>query len=233
MMAVFPPSFRMRLLLAIVGALVAAGPVGAASDPVTAREAIGRAVVARMGGDVAVEVLTLDMPDGAPDRFVDATPDPAGRLGRAIRFSLIPARGSRVQATATLRVVGEYVVARRDLVRGATIEAGDVEVRRAEVIDTPLRRLPDGEQVVGSRVLRPLRADSVVLPGTVAIRRAVEPGDRITAVALVGDVRVSAELRATDGGETGDVIRVVNTDTRRSLRGRIVGEGLVEVGYAR
>jgi flagella basal body P-ring formation protein FlgA len=82
-------------------------------------------------------------------------------------------------------------------------------------------------------MLRPVPAGAVLLPGSVMIRRAVEPGDRITAVAIAGDIQVSAELTATDGGEPGDVIRVVNTDTRRSLRGRVIAEGLVEVGYAR
>src|SRR5690606_20322621 len=116
---------------------------------------------------------------------------------------------------------------------GMTVADEDVQVVRAELRGTPLRRLPKGDQVIGSRVLRPVPANAVLLPGAVVLRRAVEPGDRITAVAITGDIRVSAELRATDGGEPGDVIRVVNTDTRRSLRGRVIGEGLVEVGYAR
>jgi flagella basal body P-ring formation protein FlgA len=217
-------SARVRLALALAAVFVPAVPVHAAGDEVTAREAITRAVVARMGDTVAVDVLTVDLPAGAVDRFVEAKPDPAARLGRAIRFTLVPARGPRVVVTANLRVVGEHVVARRDLGRGVTVTGDDVQVVRAEVRDTPLRRLPSGEQVMGSRVLR---------PGAVVLRRAIEPGDRITAVAIAGDIRVSAELTATDGGEPGDVIRVVNTDTRRSLRGRVIGEGLVEVGYAR
>jgi flagella basal body P-ring formation protein FlgA len=226
-------SARVRLALALAAVFVPAVPVHAAGDEVTAREAITRAVVARMGDTVAVDVLTVDLPAGAVDRFVEAKPDPAARLGRAIRFTLVPARGPRVVVTANLRVVGEHVVARRDLGRGVTVTGDDVQVVRAEVRDTPLRRLPSGDQVMGSRVLRPVPANAVLLPGAVVLRRAIEPGDRITAVAITGDIRVSAELTATDGGEPGDVIRIVNTDTRRSLRGRVIGEGLVEVGYAR
>jgi flagella basal body P-ring formation protein FlgA len=212
---------------------VPAPPTLAAPELVSAREAIVRAVDERMGGSTVVEILTLDVVGEGPEQFVEATPDPAARLGRPIRFTLVPERGRRVLAIATLRVVAEHVVARHDLTRGSTVEADDVEVVRAELQDTPLRRLPTGDQVVGSRVLRPVPAKGVVLPGAVVVRRAIEPGDQIIGVALVGDIRVSAELRATDGGEAGDVIRVVNTDTQRILRGRIVGEGLVEVGYVR
>lgn len=213
-------------------------PVHAASAPVqpvemTAREAIVRAVIDRMGDGVTVDVVTLDLPEGAPPAFVEARPDPAARLGRAVRFTLIAGHGSRVIVTATLRVIADHIVTRRDLLRGMTVSADDVQLVRGEVQDVPVRRLPAGDQIIGSRVLRPVPASAVLLPGAVVLRRLVEPGDRITAVAISGDVRVSAELTATDGGERGDVIRVVNTDTRRSLRGRVIGEGLVEVGYAR
>lgn len=228
-------SVRLRLAVLLAALLLAAATLHARSSTPTlsAREAIVQAVTARMGEGVTVDVVTLDLPEGAPQAFVEARPDPAARLGRAIRFTLIAGRGSRVLATATLRVVADHVVTRRDLLRGMTVSADDVQIVRAEVQHVPVRRLPAGEQVIGSRVLRPVAANVVLLPGAVVLRRAVEPGDRITAVAISGDVRVSAELTATDGGDPGDVIRVVNTDTRRSLRGRVVGEGLVEVGYAR
>lgn len=226
------PAVRLRIAILLATLLSAVATLHAAPADVPARAAIVQAVVERMGGHVSVEVLTLDLPANAPEAFIEATPDPAARLGRPIRFTLL-ARGVRVAATATVRVVTEHVVARRDLPRNSTVSADDVEVIRAEVRDVPIRRLPAGDQVIGSRVLRPVAARSVLLPGAVVLRRAVEPGDRITAVAITGDVQVSAELTATDGGDPGDVIRMVNTGTRRSLRGRVIGEGLVEVGYAR
>jgi len=224
------------LLVPMLALVVSGVPVAAAqlsSAAMTATEAIQRAVTTRMGDGSVVEVLSLDLPATAPEKFVEARPDPAARLGRPIRFTLIPREGARVLVTATLRVVGDHVVARRDLGRGMTVVADDVQVVQGEVVGTPLRRLPTGDQVIGSRVLRPVPAAGVVLPGAVAFRRAVEPGDRITAVAIAGDIRVSAELTATDGGDPGDVIRVVNTDSRRSLRGRVISEGLVEVGHVR
>lgn len=226
-------TFVMPLILALATALPAAAAARGAQADVPAAEAISRAVNERLGGSVEVEVLTLALPDGAGDRFVEAKPDPSGRLGRPIRFTLVPAHGSVVTATATLRVVGEHVVAARDLLRATTIAGGDVVVVRGELTDMPIRRVPESDQVMGSRVLRPVPSGSVLLPGSVLLRRAVEPGDRITAVAIAGDIEVSASMTATDGGDPGDVIRVVNTDTRRSLRARVIDEGMVEVGYER
>lgn len=221
-----------RVALVLAAALAATASVHTRPALLAIEDAVRRAVVDRMGA-VDVDVVAIDMPvpDGA--RFRSARPDPAARLGRAMRFTLVPEAGPMRFATVTLRVAGEHVVAERDLGRGETVAEGDVTVVRGELIDTPLRRLPTGDQVLGSRVLRPIAARSIVLPGSVVVRRAVEPGDRVTAVAASGPIQVSATLTAADGGQPGDVIRVINTDTRKTLRGRIVKEGLVEVGYAR
>jgi flagella basal body P-ring formation protein FlgA len=219
---------------ALIALLASASLVGArVLDPVTADVAIERAVRERVGEGVDVVVVSVDLPERAGKVFRRATPDPAARLGGPMRFTLVPPSGPAVVAVVTLRVTGEHVVAVRNLDRGQTVAIDDVAVVRDELRMAPLRRLPVGAQVIGSRVLRPVKAGAVVLPGAVAVRRAVEAGDTVTVTAVSGDIRVSAQLTATDGGDPGDVIRVVNTDTRRSLRGRIVREGMVEVSHAR
>jgi len=227
-------SWRAFVMLGVMAALLSSARLHAGPAEWPAAEAISRAVSGRMGEGAVVEVVALVLHGGtADDRFVEARPDPAARLGRPTRFTLRRARGGVVTATATLRVTAEHVVTQNALTRGATVAAGDIRVVRGEIRDTPIRRLPTGEQVQGSRVLRPIVAGALILPGAVVVRRAIEAGDRVTAVAHAGDVQVSAAMTATDGGDPGDVIRVVNADTRRSLRGRVVSEGVVEVGYAR
>lgn len=233
MMRAWHPRAAIAFAIAFAIALPASATRADRGAPMTAVEAIRRAVDERLGGGNDVAIVTIDVPERAGAAFTSARPDPAARLGRPMRFTLVPVSGSPVVAVATLQVVGHHVVAQRSLARHDIIAAEDVSTVRGELRDMPIRRLPSGEQLMGSRVLRPIAAGSVVLPGAVAVRRAVEPGDKVTVVAVYGDIEVSATLRATDGGDPGDVIRVVNTDTRRSLRGRVVKEGLVEVNYAR
>ena len=54
-------------------------------------------------------------------------------------------------------------------------------------------------------------------------------GQKITATARVGSVEVSSIFIAVDSGAAGDVIRILNPDTKRTLRARVVSTGLVEV----
>jgi flagella basal body P-ring formation protein FlgA len=196
---------------------------------------IRAAVAARLGVPATIDVASIDAPSrpGLPTMFRAARPDPSARLGRPMRFALQPATGMPVTVIAVVHVVAEHVVAARAIDRNETMTPDAMRVVSEELRDVPLRKVLTPSQVRGGRVLRPMAAGATVMPGAVIVRRAIEPGDKVTVVAVSGDVQVSAELIAADGGDAGDVIRVVNPDTRKDLRGRIVKEGLVEVNYAR
>lgn len=208
-----------------------------AVEPTVGRSAealIREAVAARLAVQAHVDVVSISLPSNRGDvLFTSVRIDPAAWLGRPLRITLTPTSGAPVIGATGVRVVASHVVAARDLERGARLVGADVEVREAELVGIPLRRLPQMEQIIGGRTLRTVKAGTILLPGAVAVRRAVEAGDEVTVVALVGEAEVSARLVAADGGEPGAVIRVTNPDTRRDLRARVVGEGRVEVMYAR
>jgi flagella basal body P-ring formation protein FlgA len=128
-----------------------------------------------------------------------------------------------------VRVFADRAVARRPIARGAVIGSTDIEAVRAAVADAPLRELPSASALAGARARRAIEPGTVVRPSDVIRRRLVEPGDTVTAVVRVGPVEVSATFRAADGGDAGDCIRLVNPDTRRFVRGRVVNAGFVEV----
>jgi flagella basal body P-ring formation protein FlgA len=223
-----------------VAAVLAVAPAPRASGAdqpalAPAADVIRAAIVSRLGVDADVTIDAIDLPDrpGVPAVFREARPDPGAFLGRPIRVVLVPRIGPAVIAIATVHVVAEHVVAARALERGETMSDDAMRVVREELKHAPLRRVLTPGQVRGGRVLRPMPAGAVVVPGAVIARRTIEPGDHVTVRAMAGDVEVSASLVAADAGNPGDVIRVVNPDTHRDLRGRVIKEGLVEVAYAR
>ena len=105
----------------------------------------------------------------------------------------------------------------------------DVTSLTGEISGVPMRRLPSLSDVTGTKALRPLAIGDTVLESFIAGRRAIERGDEVTVVASAGAVEVTAAMVASDGGQPGDVIRVMNPDTKRFLRARIVKAGIVEV----
>ena len=215
-------------MLAVLVALLLAQTPSLPASP--AEVAIAQVVAARLGDSatVAVHVISAVVPAGP---FAAATPDPLGRLGSEMNVTLLPAGpGARaVRVRARIDVLAVRVQARRPILRGHLVTADDVEVVTGPLIGVPVRRLPLITQIVGQPALRPIVAGQIIESSFVAVRHLVMAGDTVTVIAVVGAVQVTAECVAADSGDPGDIVRVVNRDTHRTLRVRVVNKGVVEV----
>ena len=58
---------------------------------------------------------------------------------------------------------------------------------------------------------------------------ALKRGDPVTLVSRVGGMEVRMGGRAMGAGRVGSTVSVENTTSRRIIRGRVVGPGIVEV----
>jgi len=217
--------------LAIVACGLASLGAQAPTDA-PAIDVIRAAVVERLGPDVEITITPLSVP-AEPTAFRSATPDPSAWLGKPIRFSLATGAGRTISAMVEVHAVGEYATANHSISRGQVLKADDVSPAKSELKNVPLRKMPTAEALVGAKTLRPLEVGVPVQASFVQLKRVVEPGDKVTVVAGAGAIEVTATLVAADGGDPGDVIRLVNPDTRRYIRGRIVRAGIVEVMHDR
>jgi flagella basal body P-ring formation protein FlgA len=220
---------RLRPLL--LGAVLVLGPSvrlagQAADDPV--RAAIAAAVAAHVGPDAAVDVRGMD-PAAVTIPLTQVEIDPAARMGMPITVLLFTGPAASVRVRADVRIVLDYARASRAIERGHVLTANDLAPARSEALGLPLRALPTAVQLVGGRVLRAMTAGEVFQAGFVTIQPIVRAGASVTAIARVGDVEVSATFVAVDSGNAGDVIRIANPDTHRTLRARVVTSGAVEV----
>jgi len=222
---------RSALCTAIFVAWCAGAGASSSAGEDRIRAAVIAAVHERMGAgtEVIVEALEIfNAPDDGRDA-IDATPMPGAKLGGRVSFVLHGqgARGGR--AVATLHVAAPHVEAARLIPRGKTIDAGDVTEQTSEVTGVPLRRLPTAADVIGARALHDVAAGALVGASAVAVPGAVRAGQTVRAVAMLGGVEVSASLVSMQNGQIGDVVRVVNRDSRRELKARVVGDAAVEV----
>jgi flagella basal body P-ring formation protein FlgA len=237
---------RVQLLLAFVLALVLAAPAAAAQAPATpvsavlqdrVGAAIVEALVQRMGADARIIVEQLQIAGVRDVTPIEAVPDPSARTGGVVAFALLGSTGSgasrRVvnigRATAVVRIEAPHAKAARLILRGKDVVSGDLESVVEDVRGVPLRRLPTGEQLLGGHAVRNIAAGEIATSAAFAATPVVRTGQVVRATATIDGAQVSAMVVAAQGGELGAVIRVVNRDSRRQLRARIVAEGSVEV----
>jgi len=214
----------MLLVLALAAALETPDPV------VAARAAIIDAVRQRLGATVDVVVTDLVV-SGAPRTTLRAVPEPGARLGAAMRFTLQAAGGGSAIGSASARVAAflPHVHAVQPIERGVNITADDVAAVTHLVAEGPLRAWPGAAAAIGGRALRPLAAGACLSHLAIAPARAVRTGQDVTAVAAIDGVEARAVMVAAGSGDAGDVIRVVNRQSRRALKARVVAPGIVEI----
>lgn len=235
---------RGRWSCVVAAALVAvATSVGQAQTPLEERVAVALqdAVRARLGNEVEAHVSdvrvqwTAATADGAlPD--VVARLEPNQRLGRPMRFLVFersnPHR-ARGAAQAALRVRMRVMRTTRAVARGALVTSSDVVEVWAEPTGMTLRPLPRAAEVVGAQATRDIAVGVTIAPTMIRQLPLVHRGDEIVARASVGGIHVTGKAIARQAGRLGDVIRVINPDSGRALRGRVVGPREIEVEHGR
>jgi flagella basal body P-ring formation protein FlgA len=147
---------------------------------------------------------TLDMPTGAANR------------------GLLRLTG---RATATADVV--TVV--RPIERGGLIKDTDVQVERRPRAEVGRDAIADREQAVGLAARtalqpgRPLRLADVMKP------ELVQRNETVTLTYEMPGIRLTVRGKAAEGGAEGDVISVLNEQSKRTVQGVVVGPGRVVI----
>lgn len=195
------------------------------------RRAVAAAVEARLGAvsSAAVDLRLQEVTTSAP---VDgAEPEPGGRLGRPSRFRLLAQGRSAGYAVAVVHVVVPHVRVVQGVAAAVTVTAADVMTVTGDPGAQPIDRLPSIDTVIGAAAVRALHAGEVVTGRNVRVPPAVRSGEAVTVRVVVEGVEATGAATALQTGEIGDVIRMVNPESRRQLRGRVVGRAQVEVKH--
>ncbi len=206
----------------------------AASDAAVAT-AIARSVRLRVGPDAEVtvsEVSGVRVAAGA--EALIAVPEPAGRVGPAMRFLLSDARPGRApvragEATARVSVTVPGVRTTRAIARGERFAAADVANDAIRLDGRALRPLPAFDEAIGARATRDLSMDAVLAHADITAEPLVRAGDIVRTHARVGSVVVVADRVAAESGGLHTIIRVVNRESKKVIRARVSARGEVEV----
>lgn len=230
----------MRAVLAASVWLALASPLAAqatTTDVEAAVAAATQAVREAFGGDadvtITAPVLTLVPGAGA---IVRAVPEPSSRTGGPVRFVLYgddqatPARIGRLGAE--VRVSAPHVRTRQRVPVGEPLTVDVIEAVRADVGRQPLAALPSLASLRGLTTRKTLLPGEVITRVAAVVPALVNSGDEVVTIARVGALEVRGRAIAAQSGSLGDTVIVVNPDSKKRLRARVVADALVEVLHA-
>jgi flagella basal body P-ring formation protein FlgA len=197
------------------------------------KSGLGAAANLRMSFDRDVQDLRLEASNAGA-----MTPSAIRFDPRSGRFDVtleIANAGSgaptRLRFTGTAVETVETAVLARDVERNEIIKASDVAVERrprAEVGTDPATR----DRAVGMQARKALRAGQALRTADLARPDLVTRDQNVTLVYEATGIYLTIRGKALEGGTEGDVVSVLNLQSKRTVSGVVSGRGLVSVSPA-
>jgi len=131
--------------------------------------------------------------------------------------------------SGTLQEVRLVPVLNRLVTPGEIIESSDIVWKRHPARRINATAITDAKMLVGQTVKRALPAKKLLRKTDVEMPVMIEKGSSVTMTLRSGAMTLSLRGRALDDGGEGDVIRVMNTKSNRSLQALVIAPGKVEV----
>ncbi len=132
-----------------------------------------------------------------------------------------------IWARVRISVTSARVVAEEDLRAGQPIEAGQVRLETSDIFPTAEPTAASLDEVLGRVPRRAIPAGTAVPRKLLQAAPDVQRGDEVQVRATSGNAQVQVAGRAQSSGSRGETVLVRNTVSRRSIRARVEGRGLL------
>ncbi len=231
-----PLLFALCLLAALAGAGSAAAdtPLRDVGEPEIV-EAVRQALLAKgLSGDIRIALAkrppVIRVSRDAALTVLDLTYAP-----RTSRFAARLGASGQGPDGRSFRLTGRAVpvIAMPALTR--TVPAGEV-IEKADIgwIEIEAGRLPrdvlaDIDAIVGKSARRPLPAGRLLRRRDVATPIVVRKGDLVTMIVVAPGLELSATGRVLENGGRGDMIRVMNVGSKRTIQAVVWSAGQVRI----
>jgi flagella basal body P-ring formation protein FlgA len=197
------------------------------------RNGLGDAANLRLTFDRDVQDLKLEASNTGAMQTVSARYEP-----RSSRFDVsFEILNDNVAAPTRLRFTGtaietvEAAVMARDLDRNEVIKSSDVVVERrpkAEISGDAATR----DRAVGMQARRQLRAGQALKVADLAKPDLVQRDQNVTLIYDSVGLYLTVRGKALDNGTEGDVVSVLNLQSKRTVSGTVIGRGQVSISVA-
>ncbi len=143
--------------------------------------------------------------------------------------------GSAAARRAPLRFTGtavetlEAAQLARPLARGEIIQRADIVMERRPKAEVGSDFVSDAGLAVGLSVRRALRPGQVLRQADLMKPELVQRNENVTLIFEAGGILLTSRGKALESGAEGDVVNVLNGQSKRTVQGTVTGSGTVTV----
>jgi flagella basal body P-ring formation protein FlgA len=193
-----------------------------------ARYDLGKAENLKIVFDRDVRPIQLDMKVAPELSLARLSYEPASRRFD-ITFDLASSAQGVWRYTGSAVETIEAAVPTRAINRGEIIKAGDVNVERRPKAEFTSEAPAPAADVTGFAAKRALRAGQPLRNGDLMKPELVQKNDTVTLHYEVPGIVLTMRGKALDSGAEGDMVSVLNAESKRTVQGIVTGPGRVTI----
>jgi flagella basal body P-ring formation protein FlgA len=152
-----------------------------------------------------------------------------GRLSFSVTATSPEGEKQSFTTQAYVEEWGHVPLAKRPLTRGTIVALEDVAMARLNLQTLPRDAVRNSDNVIGLEVSQDIAFGEFFKNKSIGIPALVKSGDKVAAVIRSNILEVTLKATALDSASLGGEIRIRNDSSKKVLRGKVVGEKLVEV----
>ncbi|MBM3952717.1 MAG: flagellar basal body P-ring formation protein FlgA [Rhodospirillales bacterium] len=188
------------------------------------------------GTEFSVELFSVNFrlhaaSDGS-DTFAleDFSYDPISRRFEAtVAAPAASTMASRARVSGRVHKLIAVPALKRPISKGEIVRADDIEIVRLKADQAPTDIVTDRDGLIGKAAVRGLRAGHPVFARDVERPVLVTKDSLVMLVLQASHMRLTARGKALDQGSHGDVIRIVNEQSKQVVEGTVIGAGQAAV----
>ncbi len=154
-----------------------------------------------------------------------------GKTSLSLVFAVNGEIEKKLWISARIDVSKEVVVCSRPMERHYVIIQDDVRLEKMSLAELPHDVITDPLEVIGKRTKRGIDASSILRYNFLEVLPLVNRGDLVTIVAESEVVKITTQGVVTEKGSKGEMVRVINTGSRKEIFARVRDARTVEVEF--
>jgi len=137
----------------------------------------------------------------------------------------------RLWVTTHIDVSKEVVLSNHPLERHHIITEEDIHLEKRNLAELPNSVVTDPLEVIGKRTRRAIDSHVPLSLSFLEVPPLVKRGDLVTIVAETDALKITTQGIVTENGCKGEMVRVINTGSRKEVYARVVDSRTVEIEF--